>query len=268
MEYKPNLKGIFSSEEKENKEVDKTLFSGCTKCDAGYIGEVLCDCLRNEIMMRKYKNSNIDYDFASQEIVEESVTAYLKDIQHPGGRYQISLMPFIEDYIENLQHYKNDGKGIIFNGPVGRGKSLSAMKILMGAVNKGYTAYFCTVKELLDIIKKSWNNEDYVKLKNYIWSCDFLVVDDLGVEYKKEGSDWVLTELDGLMRHRYYKKMVSIFTTNSSLDGLSEKYAERIISLFHERSLIVPIVSKDDYRPKLGTVPKYMNKDKFKKGDK
>lgn len=268
MEYKPNLKGIFSSEEKENKEVDKTLFSGCKKCDAGYIGEALCECLRFEIMMRKYKNSNIDYEFASLEIEEESVTAFLKDIEHPDDRYQILLTPFIEDYVDNLKSYHHDGKGIIFNGPVGRGKSLSAMKILMGAVDKGYTAYFCTVKDLLDIIKKSWNSEEFVKLKNHIWNCDFLVVDDLGVEYKKEGSDWVLTELDGLMRHRYYKKNVSIFTTNSSLDGLSEKYAERIISLFHERSLIVPIVSKDDYRPKLGTTPKYMNKNKFRKDDK
>jgi DNA replication protein DnaC len=266
MEFKPSIKNIFNNIDEEPKEVDKTSFLGCTKCDAGYIDNKLCDCLRFEIMSRKYKNANIDYDFASLEIDEESVTAFLKDIEHPDGRYQILLQPFIDDYIDNLESYRDDGKGIIFNGPVGRGKSLSAMKIIAGAVNKGYPSYFCTIKELFDIVKKSWDDEKYIKLKNHVFNCDFLCVDDLGVEYRKDGSDWALTELDGLMRHRYYKKLVTIFTTNSSLDKLSEKYAERIVSLFHERSLIVPIVSKEDYRPKLGTTPDYMNKDRFKKG--
>ena len=54
-------------------------------------------------------------------------------------------------------------------------------------------------------------------------------------------------------------------TTNSSLEKLEAKYAQRIISLFQERSLIVPIVSKEDYRPKLGKIPKYANKNKFAK---
>lgn len=268
MEFNINRNSIFDSGEDDKKEVDKTLVKGCKKCDAGYIDGKICECLRFEIMSRKYKNANIDYEFVTQEIEEESVIAFLKDIEHENGRYQIELTPFIKDYIDNLSNYRRDGKGIIFNGPVGRGKSLSAMKILMGAVDKGYPAYFCTVKNLLDIIKKSWNDENFVKLKNHIFDCDFLVVDDLGVEYQKDGSDWVLTELDGLMRHRYYKKLVTIFTTNSSLDNLSEKYAERIVSLFHERSLIVPILSAEDYRPKLGTTPSYMDKNKFKKGGK
>jgi DNA replication protein DnaC len=266
-EYKPQLHHILK--EGELKETEETSYNGCSKCDAGYLKNgIMCDCLSLEIRKRRYANSNIDYDYASLPLIEEEISAFLKDDEESDredGLIPINLNLFLEDYIENCVNYKNDGKGIIFNGPPGRGKSLAAMKTIMHLNDKGYSTYFITIKELLEVIKKSWKDEDFITLKNKIYNCDFLVIDDLGTEYQKAGSDWVLTELDSIMRHRYYKKLVSIFTTNSTLKKMKENYAVRIISLFHERSLIVPIVSKEDYREKLSKTPKYMNKSKFKK---
>lgn len=271
-EYEPELKHVIK--EGELKPTEETSYKGCTDCDAGYLEDgKMCHCMIKEIRMRKYRNSNIDYDYASLPLIEEDIIAYLKDDEHNNGKFQILLNPFIEDYIENAAHYKNDGRGIIFNGPVGRGKSLSAMKVLMNLVDLGYTGYFITIKELFEMIKKSWNDEAFVKMKNHIYNCDFLVVDDLGTEYIKKDSngkpvsDWALTELDALMRHRYYKKLPLIITTNTPLEKMTEKYAQRIVSLFQERSLVSSIISKEDYRPKLGKIPNYTNKNKFMKGE-
>jgi DNA replication protein DnaC len=264
-EYTPDLKHILK--EDTLKPTEETSYKGCNKCDAGYLEDgKMCECMIKLIKMRKYQNANIDFEYASLPIDEDEVTAFLKDDEHENGKFQIILNPFIEDYINNAKSYREDGRGIIFCGPVGRGKSLSAMKILMNLVDKGYTGYFITIKELLDMIKKSWTDEDFEKTKNHIYNCDFLVLDDLGTEYKKDGSDWAITELDGLMRHRYYKKLPLITTTNSNLEKLTEKYAQRIVSLFQERSLIATIVSLEDYRPKLGKIPNYTNKNKFMKG--
>jgi DNA replication protein DnaC len=263
-EYVPQLKNILK--EDTLKPTEENTYKGCKLCDAGYLGDgKMCECMVKEIKMRRYGNANVDYDYASLPLFEEEITAYLKDDETEGGRFQILLNPFIEDYIENAKYYLEDGRGIIFNGPVGRGKSLSAMKILMNLIDKGYSGYFITIKELLDMIKKSWKDEEFEKTKNHIYNCQFLVIDDLGTEYKKEGSDWAITELDGLMRHRYYKKLPLITTTNSNIEMLTAKYAQRIVSLFQERSLIATIVSLEDYRPKLGKLPNYANKNKFKK---
>jgi hypothetical protein len=228
--------------------------------------------MRHEMKLRRYRNCNISYEYASLPLIEEDVRAFLKDdeYEHPtdpkkNGKYQILLNPFLDDYIDNLVSYKQDGKGIIFNGPVGRGKSLSAMKLLMNIVDRGYTGYFITIKEFLETIKKSWDDEDYKKLLDKIYNADFVVFDDLGTELHK--TDWTITEIDSFFRHRYYKKMVTIMTTNSKFEQLEAKYAQRIVSLFHERSLIVSIVSEKDYRPKLGKIPKYTNTNKFMKGD-
>jgi DNA replication protein DnaC len=271
-EYTPDLKHILK--EGELKPTEENSFNGCNKCDAGYLDDgKMCDCMKLEFKKRRYNNCNIDLEYASLPLYEEEIIAYLKDDDYIAddpkkhGKMPILLNPFIEDYIENAKSYKLDGRGIIFNGPVGRGKSLSAMKILMHIVDKGYTGYFTTIKNLFDMIKKSWTDEEFEKTKNYIYNCDFLVIDDLGTEYRKDGSDWALTELDGLMRQRYYKKLPLIITTNTQLEKLTEKYAQRIVSLFQERSLVVSIVSKEDYRPKLGKLPSYTNKNKFIKGD-
>lgn len=261
-EYTPELHNIMK--DSELKVTEETSYNGCGNCNAGYIDNgKLCECMKKEIKIRKYKNANIDYDYASLPLYEEEIEAYLKDNEAKDGKFPILLIPFIQDYIDNAEMYKEEGRGIIFNGPPGRGKSLSAMKILMNLVDKGYSCYFTTVKQFLDIIKKSWEDEDYKKLLDKIYNSEFVVFDDLGTELHK--TDWTATELDSFFRYRYYKKLVTIMTTNSGLEQLKEKYALRIISLFQERSLIVPIVSKEDYRPKLGKAPKYMNKDKFKK---
>lgn len=265
-EYKPSLDNILNNE--ELKDTEKSTFGGCGKCSAGYIGDKMCDCFRLEVMKRRYGNANIDYAFASLPIIEDEVEAYLKDSTAPNGMFSIDLNPFIEEYVNTHKENFSSGKGIIFNGPVGRGKSLSSMKVLMMLVDKGYSGYWTTIKNYFDIVKKSWNDEEYEKLKNHIYDCDFLVIDDLGTEYTKTDSDWVPTEIDGLMRHRYFKKKPLIITTNSTLDNMKVKYAQRVISLFSERSFIVPIVSKEDYREKLAKIPDYIDVNRFKKGGK
>jgi len=257
-EYNPKLSEILKKE--DLKETEKTTFIGCEKCEAGYLEDgKMCECLKLEIKKRKYKNANIDYDYASLPIIEEEIVAYLKD---GDDKIRIKINPFIKQFINNAQNNLKNGIGFIINGPTGRGKSLTSMKIIMNLVDKGYKCYFTTVKNFLDIIKSSWNEENDKDLLNYIYNCDFLVFDDLGVELHK--TDWTLTELDSLFRHRYYKKKPTLITTNSTLEKLKAQYAQRIISLFYERSLIISIVSQDDYRIKNAKIPNYYNLDELK----
>jgi DNA replication protein DnaC len=252
MEYKPKLNNLFSEE--ELKETEKSGFQGCKLCDAGYVDGHLCECLRFEIMNRKYQNANIDYDFASLPIYDEEVEAYLKT---ETDKLKINLNKFSDMYVTNSDENMKTGNGFLLNGPTGRGKSLTAMKTLMKLTDKGYKCYFTTIKQFLDIIKKSWDDEEFKTLLNYVYNCDFLVVDDLGTELHK--TDWTITEIDSLFRHRYFKRKPTIMTTNSSVNDLKEKYAQRIVSLFHERLMFIAVVSKEDFREKSAKVPSYMD---------
>lgn len=257
MEFKPNL----NLTEEALKETEKSDFLGCSLCDAGYIGDKLCECLRFEIMNRKYNNANIDFHFASLPIYDEEVDAYLKTETE---KVKINLNKFVDMYVKNSEENIKTGNGFLLNGPTGRGKSLTAMKTIMKLTDKGYKCYFTTVKQFLEIIKKSWEDEEHKNLLNYIYNCDFLVCDDLGTELHK--TDWTITEIDSLFRHRYFKRKPTIMTTNSSINDLKEKYAQRIISLFHERLMFIAVVSKEDFREKTAKVPSYMDLEVLKDG--
>lgn len=260
-EYKPDLKNILSGEE-ELKPTEENSYNGCSKCIAGYINGKMCDCMIKEIKMRKYNKANIKFDFASLELKDEIIDSYIKNNEE---KVKININNFIKQYVNNSEINLNNGIGFIINGGTGRGKSLTAMKTLMLLTDKGYKCYWATVKEYLDIIKKSWENEEYKKLLDYIYNCDFLAIDDLGVEMHK--TDWPIVELDSLFRHRYFKNKSVIMTSNQSISNLKEKYAQRIVSLFYEKLIFISIVSKEDYREKNSKLPNYINLEEMKEGE-
>lgn len=260
-EYVPELKNILK--EDILKPTEETFYNGCGKCNAGYIEDgKLCDCFKLEIKKRKYVNSNIKYDFASLELKDEIIDAYIKN---GNDKVKINMSNFINQYVKNSNENIKNGTGFIINGGTGRGKSLSAMKTLMFLVDKRYKCYWATVKEYLDIIKKSWEDDNYKRLLNYIYDCDFLAIDDLGVEMHK--TDWPIVELDSLFRHRYFKNKPVIMTSNQSITNLKEKYAQRIVSLFYEKLMFITIVTNEDFREKNSKLPSYLNLEELK-GDK
>jgi DNA replication protein DnaC len=260
MEFKPELKNILAEDDTELKDTEKNSVGSCQNCNAGYTQDgKICNCLKETIMKRKYENANINYEFASIPIIDKEMDAFLKNGDE---KIKINMNNFINQYVNNANENLKNGFGFLLNGGTGRGKSLSAMKTLMFLSDKGYKCYFITVKQFLEIIKKSWEDEDYKKLLNYIYNCDFLTFDDLGVELHK--TDWTLVEIDSLFRYRYFKKKSTIITTNSSLSNLREKYAQRIISLFHERLMFIAVVTKEDFREKKAKVPSYINLEELK----
>lgn len=252
-------KDLFMNCNEGLKQTEISVYEGCELCDAGYLNGKMCNCLKEIIKQRKYKNSNIDYEFSSLEIYDEEIDAKLKIDENEF--VDINVNKFVEEYIDKANINLKEGMGYILHGNTGRGKSLTAMKTVMKLTDKNYKCYFITVKEFIDLIKSSWDDDDSKVLLKYIYDCDFLVFDDLGVELQ---TDWAITELDKLFRHRYFKKKPVILTTNYTLKDIKEKYAKRIVSLFHERLMFIVFVTKTDYREKLSKMPSYMNIDNFK----
>lgn len=258
-EYKPELNSILGKSE-PLKETEKNVFNNCDKCESGYINGKACECLKLEIKKRRLLKANINYDFSALPIKSEELNCYMKISEDE--KVKININAYIEDYVNNAKENYSTGNGFLLMGSTGRGKSLIASKTLMRLIDKGYTGYFATTKEFIEIIKTSWTDEEYKTLLNYIYNVDFLIIDDLGVEVSK--TDFNVSELDALFRHRYFKKKTTIMTTNFNIENLKEKYAQRILSLFHERLVFITVISNEDHRIKNYGLPKYMDLDKFK----
>ncbi len=107
------------------------------------------------------------------------------------------------------------GRGIMFTGPPGLGKTHLAVSILKYVItHRGATGFYWEHKELLDKIRSFYDKpvagaED--SLLRTLIACDLLVLDDLG---DMTPSDWSWDTTSYILNSRYNENRSTIITTN------------------------------------------------------
>src|SRR5579871_3853395 len=143
------------------------------------------------------------------------------------------------------------GKGLLFVGTMGTGKTHLAVGVLRRLVReKGVRGLFCDYRELLKNIQNSYNPQvatTELELLKPVFSADVLVLDDLGAQ---RPNDWVWDTVALLLNTRYNDKQTTIITTNypdqpvgagfktdpdgtkstSSYDTLGDRIGDRMLS--------------------------------------
>lgn len=155
-------------------------------------------------------------------------------------------------FVQEFQEIKDsDQHSLLFQGPYGLGKSHLAHAITKELTNKGFTAIYIDVPQLLQLFrdnikKQNINENDLIKT---ISDCDLLILDDLGAEYiKKENGkeSWAVDKLFQVLSARNGK--AKVITTNYGSQGLIEKYGThggRIVSRMMMGTKVIKFEGKD-----------------------
>ena len=126
-------------------------------------------------------------------------------------------------------------KGLLLIGSVGTAKTHIACAILKRFSNKNFIGKFYSLSKLMSECKdKIANNKDgdtIEMLLNDIYSCDILVIDDLG---DSKTTDFSHDIFSGILNNRINTEKKIIITTNLSGDELREIYGRRILDRFNE----------------------------------
>lgn len=122
-------------------------------------------------------------------------------------------------FIINFPEFQKKGKGLyIYSDTRGTGKTLLSCCLLNEVVKRyDISVKFISVLDYLELTKKGYANEEDKREKEGILSTSVLVLDDIGVEVSK---DWVNTTLYHLINFRYSNKLITIITSNASIDKL------------------------------------------------
>jgi DNA replication protein DnaC len=173
--------------------------------------------------------------------------------------------------------FNTTGKGLLFEGNPGIGKTTNAVLAAMEVLNllpeedepaqkllhlsptqyglKARPVYYLTFLEYLDQRKQSFRSEESrdkeQKLRGLSGLADpdfdafnvrLLVLDDVG---KETGSAFDIAEFHSIIRVRYDKALPTIVTTNVKPENWGSSYGAATASFAQEAFYRVPLASKD-----------------------
>ncbi len=117
---------------------------------------------------------------------------------------------------------------LVFTGPYGCGKTHLAAAIANCRAEKGYSALFVVVPDLLDHLRATFNPTSpisYDKCFEEVRRTPLLILDDLGTE---SATPWVREKLYQIFNYRYNGRLPTVITTASYVKELDERLASRI----------------------------------------
>lgn len=119
------------------------------------------------------------------------------------------------------------GRGLLFLGPTGVGKTHLLVSVLRYLCEKGVSCLFLDYQELLRQIQNSYNQAVHTteyELLQPVLSTDVVAIDDLG---NNRISDWVEDTVTYVVNHRYSNNRPTLFTANLTREGLQGRPGDR-----------------------------------------
>jgi len=168
-----------------------------------------CECQELERERRRIAAARIPERY--RDCTLDAFDAYYKgaDVESL-SRAVTTARRFVEEYPANT-----GGRGLLFVGSVGLGKTHLAVGILQRLVQeRGARGLFCDYRELLKSIQNSYNPQvqtTELELLKPVFAAEVLVLDDLGAQKPNE---WVWDTVALVLNSRYNDKLTTIITTN------------------------------------------------------
>ena len=153
------------------------------------------------------------------------------------------------NYAANFDRMKERGKGLLFYGSVGTGKSFHAACIVNELIDKGYPCMMTNFSRLVNTISGMFEGkQDYIDRLN---KFDLLVIDDLSAERDTEFMNEIVFNI---IDSRYRAGLPLIITTNLTSDEIkhpADVRKQRTYSRLLEMTIPVEVAGKDRRRKKL-----------------
>lgn len=211
----------------------------CKECkDTGFVDGNRCSCFRLALIERLFEQNNIR-DYLSNE--NFSSIRYDLQIGEDERRFEKAVSK-ARNFVEEIE---NGPQNICFSGPVGTGKSFLSKCILGEMLKKGYSCIYFSAPTLFSTIgdyKFHKSASQTVNPTELLYSCDLLVIDDLGTELT---NSFCVSELLTLLNEREKARKSMVISTNLSLEELNNTYSDRVFSRMFSNFEFCPLTGQD-----------------------
>lgn len=202
----------------------------CPKCgDTGYVDGRMCSCLRSLLREEAYNRLNALTPL-SLSTFEDFTLDYYPDQPEPGrSRSPRSAM---REILQNCKRYAETfsagSRNLLLQGGTGLGKTHLSLAIANEVLQKGFGVVYCSVNSLITKLENEhFGREEAGDTGGALESCDLLILDDLGTEFR---SSFSVAAVYSIVNTRLLLRRPTIISTNLSMSELQERYSERFAS--------------------------------------
>lgn len=220
----------------------------CDKCnDRGYINRKQCSCLKDLIIQIAVQDLQESTQLQLSSFDTFLLSYYQKPFDDTIGcspyQQMSRVYAFCKKYAE--QFYPHC-LGIFMTGKTGLGKTHLSLAIARRIIDRGYTAIYTTVSEIIRRISGQYfhkgntdNQEDLMELISHI---DLLILDDLGAEFESSFNTAIVYDM---INSRLSANRPTIISTNLTPQELQKRYSERIVSRLFTQLTPLHFVGQD-----------------------
>lgn len=145
----------------------------------------------------------------------------------------------IQDWVDNVKKYVDEGKWLYLWGTFGTGKTSAAVIILREVLLHDGSAFMFTQNQLIDYrLRKDEALFDNYSLNQIVSESNIILLDDMG---SQKPNDYIMESIEWLAMSRYNAGKSLIITSNLNPDGdkAKEYITGKVLSMSYELATII-----------------------------
>lgn len=202
----------------------------CPKCgDTGYVDGRMCPCLRSLLREEAYNRLNALTPL-SLSTFEAFALDYYPDQPEPGTNRspRAAMREILSNCKKYAETFSADSRDLILQGATGLGKTHLSLAIANEVLQKGFGVVYCSVNNLITKLENEhFGREETGDTGSLLESCDLLILDDLGTEFR---SSFSVAAVYNIVNTRLLLRRPTLISTNLSMRELQERYSDRFAS--------------------------------------
>lgn len=215
----------------------------CPRCSGtGYMGSAMCTCLQE--LCRQEQTKELSLLSCGEGSFEDFRLDYYE--QQVDGSIGVSPRALMELNLKKCKRFAEHfgSENLLFVGGTGLGKTFLSACIARAVAEKGFSVAYEPAGRLFTKLEKNRfsPNEETQREAEKLYSCDLLIIDDLGTELP---GNFVTTALYNLLNERLLAGKPMIVSTNLLISEIAARYSPQIASRLQGSFHTLTFVGKD-----------------------
>ena len=202
----------------------------CQKCmDTGVCGGNRCECVTALLDKYAVEKLNEMCRIKLSGFADFDLDYYPESFEYKGAKFNAreKMAENLRFCISYAKNFSENSVGLFFYGGTGLGKTFLSGCIARELLNRGFSVAFDSIQNYLREIENEHFGRSEGDTLGVLLSADLAILDDLGSEFQTPFNQ---SAVYNIINSRLNMGKPTIVSSNLSLEELSKKYDDRIIS--------------------------------------